>query len=148
MPETQPDNKGNLVKKRIYRRKPCPHCGKVYSRLADHIRRTHLNQQPARPHKCKFCYKTFATLQERATHISSSHKKQSWSCSLCAKKLTTKRSWAFHESIICKVPDKGWGPQRLKREFNITLAPCKVAGCRRIFEHPSKLKKLELNSMI
>lgn len=53
---TLPEKGGNGVKKRIYLPKPCPGCGKSYSRLPEHIHRAHLHQRLVRPHNCKLCF--------------------------------------------------------------------------------------------
>lgn len=118
---------------------PCPHCGKFYlgrANVLKHIRLVHDSHQ----HKCAHCDKTYATKTRLSVHVKWVHTRETFSCSLCSKELATKRRWAIHESTVCKVPDKNWSAERLKKEFNVTLVICPVEGCGRQF--PSTPQKL------
>lgn len=85
-------------------------------------------------HNCEFCDKTYSKRAGLAQHIRLIHTQGPFVCSLCTKKLSTRRTWAVHEALVCKVPDKNWSPERLKTEFNITIANCPEEGCQKQFD--------------
>lgn len=68
----------------------------------------------------------------REKHVKWVHTKETFSCSLCDKKLATQKSWAIHEATVCNVG--GWSLERLKTEFNVTLVPCPVKGCKKVLD--------------
>lgn len=110
----------------------CPHCTKEYSGrqcLASHIRLVHLDQR-------------LHTGAHFSKHMKWSHNLEIYSCSLCFKKLATKKSWALHEALVCKVPGKDWGPERLKNEFRITLLTCPVDECGKQFGRSREFVRL------
>lgn len=82
--------------------------------------------------KCLQCNKTFSKASNLSRHVKWFHTKETFSCSACAKKLMTPKSWAIHETSVCKVG--GWSEERLKEEFNVTLVPCPFQGCEKLFD--------------
>lgn len=106
--------------------KTCPHCNKKFSRknFNRHINLVHLGQ---RPYKCSQCEKTYKTRHSLDDHVNWIHSQEFVPCSLCGKEFATRRTWATHEALSCEAP--GWGPERLKKEFNVTLITCPVQGC-------------------
>lgn len=123
--------------KRNLKLKECPHCGEYYRLLASHIRLVHHVES----HTCDFCGSAFYKKRELILHTKRVHTKDNWSCSACSRRLGSQKSWAVHQATVCKV--EGWSEARLKEEFNITLIPCPVAGCGRIFNsfHLGNLNK-------
>lgn len=84
------------------------------------------------PYKCQFCERSFIHSRSRTKHVNFAHKGIAFPCSLCSMKLMTEKQWAIHEATVCMIPDKGWGPERLKNEFNLTLLTCPVEGCGKL----------------
>lgn len=118
---------------------PCPQCGKGYwgqLNLRKHICLVHLGE---RPHKCAHCDKAYSTKYALTQHISWVHKKERFPCSKCCKGLATRKRWAIHEATVCNV--SGWGAERLKTEFHVTLFPCSVEGCGKQFTSHKDWKK-------
>lgn len=91
------------LKQKSEPKEPCPHCGNLYAggkNLANHIARIHFNR---RPWSCELCDKSFVYEKELTNHVKWRHKKESFKCSMCPKKLSNRRQWAIHEATVCRV---------------------------------------------
>lgn len=103
-------NSSFMQKKRqnaAMRRFVCEICAKSFSTNKDFIVHMHThNDTDDRPHVCPVCTNAFKTLKNLRTHNLEQHTGRSFSCQLCPKIFTLKKSLTVHLRYIHKKEEK------------------------------------------
>ena len=122
----------NKKKKYKQKGKACDHCGLVTKEMKRHL----VKHDKTKPFKCHQCEKAFGLKFNLKRHIGLHHNPEVelFSCSMCAQRLTTKRTLLMHEARHEAVVEKPKPDMKMKFKF-----PCNV--CDEISSTQRKLRK-------